>query len=191
MTLQKAPKEFITYMGVDYPFHPYFNRVLTLLTEVFPSTLYSDYEIAKITIESLSEAPVCQDVFELILLELFPKPKHRYEEKRTMDFEQDAGLIYAGFLQAYGIDLFQERNKMDWRIFIELVRGLPEGTEFSRVVKIRCTDIPERTKGNEKYIDSLIKAKRAVEIEEPEEDKRKRFAQQWIAIAEGLMNVRR
>lgn len=191
MTLQKAPKEFITYMGVDYPFHPYFNRVLTLLTEVFPSTLYSDSEIVKITIESLSEAPVCQDVFELILLELFPRKKKQEDGKRTMDFEQDAGLIYAGFLQAYGIDLFQERNRMDWRIFIELVRGLPEGTEFSRVVKIRCTEIPERTKGNERYIDSLIKAKRAVEIEEPEEDKRKRFAQQWIAIAEGLMNVRR
>ena len=191
MTLQKAPKEFITYMGVDYPFHPYFNRVLTLLTEVFPSTLLTDAEKMKITIESLSQAPVCQDVFELIQLELFPKKRHQDDTKRTMDFEQDAGLIYAGFLQAYGIDLFQERNRMDWRIFIELVRGLPEGTEFSRVVKIRCTDIPERTKGNEKYIESLIKAKRAVEIEEPEEEKRKRFAQQWIAIAEGLMNVRR
>lgn len=191
MTLQKAPKDYITYLGKDYPFHPYFNRVLTLLSEVFPSTLLSDAEIVKITVESLSEAPVCQDVFELILLELFPRKKDDESRPRTMDFEQDAGLIYAGFLQTYGIDLFVERNKMDWRIFIELVRGLPEGTEFSRVVKLRCTDIPERTKGNEKYIENLIKAKRAVEIEEPIEDKKKRFAQQWIAIAEGLMNVRR
>lgn len=191
MTLQKAPKDYITYLGKDYPFHPYFNRVLTLLSEVFPSTLLSDAEIVKITVESLSEAPVCQDVFELILLELFPRKKDDEDRPRTMDFEQDAGLIYAGFLQTYGIDLFVERNKMDWRIFIELVRGLPEGTEFSRVVKLRCTDIPERTKGNEKYIENLIKAKRAVEIEEPIEDKKKRFAQQWIAIAEGLMNVRR
>lgn len=190
MTLQKAPKEFITYKGVDYPFHPYFNRVLTILSEVFPSTLLSDPEKIKITIESLSEAPVCQDVFELMQLELFPKKKSE-TDKKTMDFEQDAGLIYSGFMQAYGIDLFEQRNKMDWRIFVELVRGLPEGTEFSRVVKLRCTEIPERTKGNEKYIDSLIKAKRAVEIDEPIENKRKRFAQQWIAIAEGLMNVRR
>lgn len=191
MTLQKEPKNYITYLGVDYPFHPYYNRVLTLLTEVFPSTLLNYGEIIRITVTSLSEAPVCKDVFELILLELFPKDKKKEIDRRTMDFEQDAGLIYAGFLQAYGIDLYAERNRLDWRIFLELVRGLPEGTEFSRVVKIRCTDIPERTKGNEKYVDSLIKAKRAVELEEPIEDKKKRFAQQWLAVAEGLMNVRR
>lgn len=191
MTLQTKPKDYITYLGKEYPFHPYFNRVLTLLTEVFPSTLLNDYEKIDITIRSLSKAPVCQDVFELILLELFPRDKKKEDDKKTMDFEQDAGLIYAGFWQAYGIDLFEERNKLDWRIFITLVRGLPEGTEFSRVVKIRCTEVPERTEGNSAYVDSLMRAKRAVELDEPIEDKKKRFAKQWIQIAEGLMNVRR
>lgn len=191
MTLQTAPKQFIRYMGKDYPFHPYFNRVLTLLSEVFPSTLLTDNEIMRITVESLSEAPVCKDVFELILLELFPKDTKRISDRKTMDFEQDSALIYAGFRQAYGIDLFEERNKLDWRIFLALVRGLPESTEFSRVVKIRCTKIPERTKSNSDYVDSLVLAKRAVELDEPIEEKKKRFAQQWIQVAEGMMNVRR
>jgi hypothetical protein len=190
MTLQQEPRDHITYRGQDYPFHPYFNRVLTLLTEVFPNEMLTDEEKISITVNALSEAPPTQDVFELILLELFPKPKHP-SDKKTMDFEQDADLIYAGFRQAYGIDLFAERNKMDWRIFQALVKGLPEGTEFSRIVKLRCTKVPERTKSNSDYVDSLILAKRAVALDEPEVDRKKRMAEKWIQIAEGLMNVRR
>lgn len=190
MTLQTQPKDYIRYLGKDYVFRPYYNRVLTLLSEVFPNQLLSDAEKVRITVEALSEAPPCQDVFELILLELFPKQKHSTDRK-TMDFEQDAGLIYAGFLQTYGIDLYQERNKMDWRIFLALLRGLPENTEFSRVVKLRGTKIPSRTKSNSDYVDSLTEAKRAVALEEPEEDRRARMAQKWLQIAEGLTNVRR
>lgn len=190
MTLQTEPRSTINYQGQEYPFHPYFNRVLTLLSEVFPNEMLTDAEKVSITVTSLSEAPVCQDVFELILLEIFPKSKHT-QERKTMDFEQDAGLIYAGFRQAYGIDLYQERNKLDWRIFLALVRGLPENTEFSRVVKLRCTKIPFRNKGNSDYVDSLTKAKAAVALDEPQEDVKKRMAQKWIEIAEGLMNVRR
>lgn len=190
MTLQQKPSEVIRYQGIDYPFHPYFNRVLTILSEVLPNEMLTDAEKIGMTIEALSEAPICQDVFELILLELFPNRK-KTEGDKTMDFEQDAGLIYAGFRQTYGIDLFMERNKMDWRIFVELVRGLPEQTEFSRVVKIRCTKVPKRTKSNSDYVDSLIDAKRSVALKEPDVDRKKRMAQKWMKVAEGLMNVRR
>ena len=191
MTLQQKPSNAIRYQGKEYEFYPYYNRVLTLLTEVFPNDLLTDFEKVKITITSLSKAPICQDVFELIILELFPREKRKPEHDKTMDFEQDAELIYAGFMQAYGIDLFAERNKMDWRIFLALVRGLPEQTEFSRVVKLRCTKIPQRTKANSDYVDSLVQAKMAVALDEPEEDRQKRMAQKWMEIAEGLMNVRR
>lgn len=191
MTLQQKPSEVIKYQGKEYPFHPYYNRVLTILSEVFPNDLLTDVEKVETTIKALSEAPICQDVFELILLELFPKKKNQQESDKTMDFEQDAGLIYAGFLQTYGIDLYMERNKMDWRIFTALVRGLPEQTEFSRVVKLRCTKVPKRTKNNSEYVDSLIEAKRAVALKEPEADRKKKMAQKWMKVAEGLMNVRR
>jgi hypothetical protein len=189
MTLQQRPQATILYQGQEYPFHPFFNRVLTLLTEVFPSSFLTDEEKIRIAVNALSEAPVSKDVFELILLELFPKQKE--DREKTMDFEQDADLIYAGFMQAYGIDLYEERNKMDWRIFIALTKGLPADTEFSRVVKLRCTKVPKRTKSNSDYVDSLIEAKRSVALYEPEEDKKKRLAQQWLKVAEGLMNVRR
>ena len=79
MTLQQRPQATILYQGQEYPFHPFFNRVLTLLTEVFPSSFLTDEEKIRIAVNALSEAPVNKDVFELILLELFPKQKEDRE----------------------------------------------------------------------------------------------------------------
>lgn len=190
MTLQAVPSNKIVYDNVEYNFHPYFNRVLTLLSEVFPSREMTDAQKIQITVSSLSDAPPSQGTFELIIHELFPKQKQE-SDKKTMDFEQDAALIYAAFLQTYNIDLYAVRNNMDWRIFIALLKGIPENTELSRVIKLRGMKIPERNKSNSEYVDSLIKAKRAVELDEPIEVKKQRMAKKWLQIAEGLTNVRR
>jgi hypothetical protein len=80
---------------------------------------------------------------------------------------------------------------MDWRIFIALLKGLPENTELSRVMKVRCMKVPERNEHNGDYVDSIIQAKRAVALDEPIEIKKQRMAQMWLKIAEGLTNVRR
>ena len=191
MTLQYRPRRKLALNGVEYDFFPFYNRVLTLLSEVFTSKTLTDGQKIKITVESVSNMPPCKEAFEMIVNELFPPSKNKSDEPKTMDFEQDAALIYAGFLQAYGIDLYEQRNVMDWRIFIALVRGLPQDTEFSRVIKLRCTKVPKMDKHNAEYVESLIKAKRAVELEEPEELKKQRMAQKWLQIAEGLLNVRR
>ena len=192
MTLQFEPRKTLALNGVNYDFYPYYNRVLTLLSEVFNSKTLTDGQKIELTVKSVSSMPPCKEAFELIINELFPPNKKKTDdEPKTMDFEQDAPLIYAGFLQAYGIDLYKERNKMDWRIFIALVRGLPDNTEFSRVIKLRCTKVPKMDKHNAEYVESLIKAKRAVELEEPAEVKKQRMAQKWLQIAEGLLNVRR
>lgn len=191
MTLQHEPKRHLVLNGVEYHFFPFYNRVLTLLSEVFESDMLTDTQKIEITVNSVSDMPPSKDAFELIVNELFPPSKKPKEDIKTMDFEQDAGLIYAGFLQAYGIDLYKVRNVLDWRIFIALLRGLPDNTEFSRVVKLRCTKVPKADKHNAEYVESLIKAKRAVALEEPEEVKKQRIAQKWLQIAEGLLNVRR
>ena len=190
MTLQAVPSTTITYDNVEYSFKPYYNRVLTLLSEVFPSKELTDWQKIQLTVSSLSDAPPSKEIFDLIIHELFPKNKSTTEEK-TMDFEQDAGLIYAAFLQTYNIDLYAVRNSMDWRIFIALLRGIPENTELSRVMKIRGMKVPERNKNNSDYVDSIIKAKRAVALDEPIEVKKQRMAKMWLKIAEGLTNVRR
>ena len=191
MTLQKQPNATIVYDNVEYNFFPYYNRVLTLLTEVFPSEELTDAQKIYLTVTSVSDAPPSQGTFELIVHELFPQPKKNADNTKTMDFEQDAGLIYAAFLQTYGIDLYAVRNQMDWRIFVALLKGIPENTELSRVIKIRGMKVPERTKENSEYVDSIIKAKRAVALDEPIAVKKQRMAKMWLKVAEGLTNVRR
>lgn len=191
MTLQKQPNATIVYDNVEYGFHPYYNRVLTLLTEVFPSEELTDTQKIYLTVTSVSDAPPSQGTFELIVHELFPPKKKHTDDTKTMDFEQDAALIYAAFLQTYGIDLYAVRNQMDWRIFVALLKGIPENTELSRTIKIRGMKVPERTKDNSEYVDSIIKAKRAVALDEPIAVKKQRMAKMWLKVAEGLTNVRR
>lgn len=191
MTLQGAPNTTITYDNVTYNFFPYYNRVLTLLAEVFPSNELTDRQKIELTVTSLSDAPPSEGVFELIIHELFPNLNKKSSDQKSMDFEQDAALIYAAFMQAYRIDLYAVRNQMDWRIFIALLKGIPENTELSRVIKIRCMKVPERNEHNSNYVDSIIEAKRAVALNEPIEMKKQRLAKKWLQIAEGLTNVRR
>jgi len=191
MTLQTQPNATIVYDNVEYNFFPYYNRVLTLLTEVFPSEELTDTQKIYLTVTSVSDAPPSQGTFELIVHELFPPKKKHTDDTKTMDFEQDAALIYAAFLQTYGIDLYAVRNQMDWRIFVALLKGIPENTELSRTIKIRGMKVPERTKDNSEYVDSIIKAKRAVALDEPIAVKKQRMAKMWLKVAEGLTNVRR
>ena len=191
MTLQGAPNTTIVYDNITYNFFPYYNRVLTLLAEVFPSNELTDRQKIELTVTSLSDAPPSEGVFELIIHELFPNLNKKSSDQKSMDFEQDAALIYAAFMQAYRIDLYAVRNQMDWRIFIALLKGIPENTELSRVIKIRCMKVPERNEHNSNYVDSIIEAKRAVALNEPIEMKKQRLAKKWLQIAEGLTNVRR
>nr|DAX95360.1 MAG TPA: hypothetical protein [Caudoviricetes sp.] len=59
------------------------------------------------------------------------------QEKAPYDIRYDGDYIYASFLQAYGIDLFDVQGKLHWKKFNALLSGLPEGTKFMEVVKIR------------------------------------------------------
>lgn len=55
----------------------------------------------------------------------------------TVDFVEDAELIYASFRQAYGINLSKELGRLHWYEFIALLNGLPDGTIMHQVRSIR------------------------------------------------------
>lgn len=59
------------------------------------------------------------------------------QEQAPYDIRYDGDYIYASFLQAYGIDLFDVQGKLHWKKFNALLSGLPEGTKFMEVIKIR------------------------------------------------------
>lgn len=59
------------------------------------------------------------------------------QEQAPYDIRYDGDYIYASFLQAYNIDLFDVQGKLHWKKFNALLSGLPEGTKFMEVIKIR------------------------------------------------------
>ncbi len=67
------------------------------------------------------------------------------EGEQLLDFEQDAGVIYASFRQQYHIDLATET--LHWWAFRMLLAGLGEGTALGNRVQLRTLDldaIPEK-----------------------------------------------
>lgn len=59
------------------------------------------------------------------------------EEEDFIDIAQDAEYIYASFMQAYGIDLFEQQGKLHWHKFRALLQGLPPDTIMQRIIQIR------------------------------------------------------
>lgn len=58
--------------------------------------------------------------------------------ERAFDFVQDGDLIYASFMEAYGVDLTV--SDMHWWKFMALLRNLPPECGFMRVVQLRQCD---------------------------------------------------
>lgn len=68
----------------------------------------------------------------------FPRRIAGINNKQPFDFEEDADLIYAGFMQQYRIDL-QEEN-MHWWKFMILLENLGADTRLSRIMEYRTID---------------------------------------------------
>lgn len=77
----------------------------------------------------------------------FPKKAAGINDKQSFDFEKDADLIYAGFLQQYGIDL--QTENMHWWKFMILVGNLGTDTKFSKVMEYRTIDTTNKNLSKE------------------------------------------
>lgn len=77
-------------------------------------------------------------------LEGNPMPrKSKGKDVKSFDFEVDAERIYASFMQAYNINLFEQQGKMHWHEFTALLNGLPSNTVLQRVIQIRLWEPSE------------------------------------------------
>lgn len=84
--------------------------------------------------------------------------------KSYFDFEQDAGFIYASFLQDYKMDLFEMQGKLHWHKFLALLDSLSDDTKFKEVVGIRAQPIPAPTKYNQEERKRLLELKRVYRL---------------------------
>lgn len=80
--------------------------------------------------------------------------------ERYYDFTIDSELIYASFMQAYGMELFDMHGKLEWRRFLALMSGLPQDTTFMEVVGYRSMKIPKKEESSEEYIKHVKKMKK-------------------------------
>lgn len=71
------------------------------------------------------------------------------EERKVYDYEYDDELIYAAFLQQYGIDLV-ETKFLHWWKFRALFSGLTEQTKFMQVIGYRTAKITSNMSASEK-----------------------------------------
>lgn len=153
----------LEYGGHKYRLHPEWPCVLAALDCMDDEGL-SDTEQIACAMDILIDgpAPLEAELLKAAFRALSP-PQPGPAEQPVMDFTQDWDLIYAGFWQAYGIDLF-ERRDMHWVQFSALLRGLPTGTRLADIIEIRQMELPAPTKDNGRYRAKIaqLKAKYAL-----------------------------
>lgn len=67
-----------------------------------------------------------------------PKEDPDNEEKPLFSIKYDGEYIFSSFMQVYHIDLIEEQGRLHWQKFNALLSGLPDGTKFVEVMKIRA-----------------------------------------------------
>lgn len=87
-------------------------------------------------------------------------------QKRLYNLRYDGDYVFASFMQAYRIDLIEEIGKLHWKKFNALLVGLPEGTKFVEVLKIRSYE-PQKGDSPE-YIEKMRELQREFRL--PDED---------------------
>lgn len=147
----------------EYPLNLSFNNVLKLFEmwrdEDVPEFVKPHFAIRILTGETLEDftveemAEIFNEVFEEhislstvednhVEYDLAGNPmkttaSNGKQEQAPYDIRYDGDYIYASFLQAYGIDLFDVQGELHWKKFNALLSGLPEGTKLMEVIKIR------------------------------------------------------
>lgn len=104
---------------------------------------------------------------------------------KMFDYEQDSEVIYASFIQQYGIDLIEEKGKLDYFKFRALFTNLSSNTPFQQIVHIRSED-PSKHTENQEYVRQLSIQKQTFAVRKtPEEIEAEKQAQ----IGKALENI--
>ena len=163
--LYQALPDSIEYRGHLYALNLSFDRVLACL-DIRSDPQVPDEQRAELIARALGlrarnltlrdKAVIVEAVFrEYIWMGAKGESSSNAGAVKAFDFKIDAGLIYAAFRQAYGIDLLEYQGRLHWWQFYSLFQGLPKGTKIREVMQIRSCDIPAPTKYNQAEIRNL------------------------------------
>lgn len=102
------------------------------------------------------------EFMEKIIVEYINPPKKRLKGQKNqsvVSFGHDSGFIYSAFMEAYGIDLWDQAPKMHWCKFLALFEGLPENCILRQIMGIRAQPIPAPNGHNQEEIQRITELK--------------------------------
>ena len=155
-------KKLETEIGINgkiYQINMTFNNIMDFL-EIMDNQNISDIEKIHFGLHQLlGEIPELEPadllkVFDEIIVnfiqeekievpvDLAGNPMPVKKEKPVQDLKHDAPYIFVSFKEAYGIDLIEEQDKLDWRLFKIYLRELPDDSRLKQIIQIRVQKLP-------------------------------------------------
>lgn len=175
----------VDYNGKTYELTPAYDNVLSMFADVkgVPDNRVPEIMGYYLLKEPSSDTGLLQAVSDV----LFTKSKGKHE--KSMDFIQDGPLIYAAFMQTYGIDLQKERGRLHWWQFSALLQGLPANTRLVEVMQIRLRPMPAPTKYNAEERAQLARLKQDFALELTAEEREERLQDGLRKVATYLLSI--
>lgn len=145
-----------------------FDRVLKWFDFLDKNEGLNAEEVADIGYSIFVITPQKANIYEksAVMLEVTKKIKiegrklnKKTDDTAIIDFKVDSGYIYAAFMQAYGVDLYEQQGKLHWHKFIALLQSLPDNTRMREIMSIRARPIPLLNKHNYTEIQRLTELK--------------------------------
>lgn len=187
MKLHERLPDSVTAGGKTYRVDLDFRNVLRMIDvlgreEMLPSA--RDYVALKCVMKRppRNAGPVLAALRDV----LFSADSEPAEQKLT-DFEQDADLIRAAFLQAFGINLW--RDRVHWLEFTGLLGALPEGSRYADILGIRARPMPKPTKYNAEERAWLAKAKLTHAVRMTEREAQNKYSTDLQRIATAMIGL--
>lgn len=100
--------------------------------------------------------------------------------KQLISYAKDDALIYAAFMQVYGVDLTV--TEIHWHKFRALIEGLPSNTQLVKVMRYRGTRLSDLTTEERKFYKEMQEYYSLEQISDDE-------AERLTALEEKLMNM--
>lgn len=164
--------EVIVINNKKYVINLAYDHVINVFS-VFKNKVISDKDKLSIACALLVKNRVKPQHMESLIKEIFEQyinsKKGSSNQKPLFDFVKDKDFIFSSFLQAYNINLNDEKGKLSWSDFIALFEGLPDSTKIVEVMSIRGRPLPPPDKYNAEERANLIRLKNYYSLDENEQ----------------------
>lgn len=159
----------VEYNGREYPLTLSYASFFAVSDAMKDDRLMYHQKLS-IALDLFIDGPHPEEV-ELLtaIYELLKDRRPKVDGPSYMNIEQDWPYICAGFRQAYGVDLYADKE-MHILQFQAYLQGLPKDTKLMEIIGIRAAEIPEANKHNAKQIAELTKLKAIYAIQGTAQD---------------------